>query len=238
MLRLTSVRPPLRYTVPAWPAASVPMVRLAFASVVPVPLMVPPVQTSGPLTVTVPAPLSVPPAVMLRGPPRVEAEAIERPPLEMVSPAPELVVTLLTESLSAPLTLTVPEFKLITASSLGPGTTPPIQLLATSQLPPLATCALFQVMVERTVRSSRCSIKRGLGRGRRRPAASALTDFKRRRGLTKLLMIVISLEASSSCAWWRSAGESLIKLNRLRRSRPECPFENRFDIETGAIPGC
>ena len=136
-----------------------PNVRPPLATVVPEPDMVPPVQVNAPLTVSVPAPVSVPP-VIVRPPPIVNVVASDSVSLSMPRLVFALAVRLLTVSVTPVLSVTVPvEVRLMTASSVEPGATPPIQFEAVSQLPPVGWFVLSHVIVESTIRCSRPSIE-------------------------------------------------------------------------------
>ena len=64
-------------------------------------------------------------------------------------------------SLAPRATLKLPlEGRVITASSLAVGTTPPCQLVVESQLPPVGAAVVFHVIVDSNVRSSRSSVSR------------------------------------------------------------------------------
>ena len=135
------------------------MVSEPSAAVVPVPVIVPPVQSSVPATSSVPAPSSVPP-VIVRPPPIEDAEASDNVSLPILIDETELVVRLLTESVAPVLSVTMPPgaSRSMTASSPGPGTLFPSQLVATPQFPPKGAMVVFQSIVDRTIRSSRPSI--------------------------------------------------------------------------------
>ena len=105
----------------------------AATTVFPVPPIVPPLQFSAPLTVRSPAPLSVPPL-------KLKSRAIFEAP-DTVS-VPPVKLMLLFETRLATVVLPVRNVmtalsgRLINTSSAAPGTTPVLQLLATSQKPP------------------------------------------------------------------------------------------------------
>jgi hypothetical protein len=123
--------------------------------------------------VRLPAPVKVPPLRVSVVPVIVEADARLKEPPEIVRGS--VHVRLWTESVELEWVMGLLTALVIVTSSAGPGTLPVLQLLATSQLPPLE---VIQETAERSLRSSR-AIRPHSGRNRSRALCAARRRSRR-----------------------------------------------------------
>ena len=178
------LRPPVKDSVLAVVPVVAPSVAAPTTSVVPAPVKVPLVQAKVLVKVRDALPPSVPPETITG--PNVEFAVMLNVPPVTANVVVEFVLRLRTVRFPEE-KVTVPEPRLITASSFGPGTTPPSQLLAVvKRLSPITR--LFQVIVESTTRSSRYSRDNALERARLRAASASEASFIGCRCRVKMLM--------------------------------------------------